>query len=137
MGGRVAEEITNEDITTGASNDIERATEMARRMVCEWGMSDALGVTAFGSKANEIFIGRDFGSTKNYSEATAQLIDQEVQNIVKTAYGNAKTILKKHFPILQKIAEELLEKETLDREQLEKLAEENGIQIKTAKSSLM
>ncbi|MEA2076531.1 MAG: ATP-dependent zinc metalloprotease FtsH [Candidatus Marinimicrobia bacterium] len=130
MGGRVAEELTNEDITTGASNDIERATDMARRMVCEWGMSDALGVTAFGSKSNEIFIGRDFGTTKNYSEATAQKIDQEVQKIISMTYDKAKDLLKKYFSGLQLIADALLDKETLDREQLEKIAKDNNIEIK-------
>ncbi|MBN2781550.1 MAG: ATP-dependent zinc metalloprotease FtsH [Candidatus Marinimicrobia bacterium] len=129
MGGRVAEELSNEDITTGASNDIERATDLARRMVCEWGMSEALGVAAFGTKSHEIFIGRDFGSTKNYSEATAQKIDQEVQHIINTAYEGAKDLLKTHFPSLKKIADALLEKESLDREQLEAIAKEEGIDL--------
>ncbi len=132
MGGRVAEELANEDITTGASNDIERATDMARRMVCEWGMSDALGVASFGSKTNEIFLGRDFGSTKNYSEATAQKIDQEVEKIISEAYDKAKELLKKHFSGLQLIADALLERETLDRDQLEKMAKDNGIEIKVS-----
>ena len=129
MGGRVAEQLTNGDITTGASNDIERATDMARRMVCEWGMSDALGVATFGSKSNEIFLGRDFGSTKNYSEATAQKIDQEVQRIINTAYDEAKELLENNFNLLKAIADALLEKESLDREQLEKLIQKNGIEI--------
>lgn len=129
MGGRVAEEIMNDDITTGASNDIERATEMARRMVCEWGMSEELGVTAFGSNQHELFIGRDFGTTKNYSEATAQKIDQEVQRIVVTAFEGAKVVLKKHYTTLNKIADALLERESLDREQLEEILREDGIEI--------
>ncbi|MCK4814096.1 MAG: cell division protein FtsH, partial [Candidatus Marinimicrobia bacterium] len=131
MGGRVAEELANEDITTGASNDIERATEMARRMVCEWGMSDALGVTAFGAKTHEIFIGRDFGTTKNYSEATAQKIDQEVQRIVNIAYEGARSLIKAHITTLKKIADALLEKESLNREQLEKIITDDGIELKT------
>jgi cell division protease FtsH len=102
MGGRVAEELVNEDITTGASNDIERATDMARRMVCEWGMSDTLGVTAFGSKPNEVFIGRSFGSTKDFSEATAQKIDLEVQDIITKAYNKAKALLKENLKTLKK-----------------------------------
>ncbi len=130
MGGRVAEQLSNEDITTGASNDIERATEMARRMVCEWGMSDTLGVTAFGTKNQEIFLGRDFGTSKNYSEATAQKIDQEVQRIVHTAYEGAKDLLKTHFKVLKKISDALLEKESLDRGQLEKVLGDEGIELK-------
>jgi cell division protease FtsH len=132
MGGRVAEELKNKDITTGASNDIERATEMARRMVCEWGMSDKLGVAAFGTKTHEVFIGRDFGSTKNYSEATAQKIDEEVRQIVDDAYNGAKKLLQDNFNTLQAIADALLEKETLDREQLEEVAKENGVKLKEA-----
>ena len=130
MGGRVAEEITNHDITTGASNDIERATDMARRMVCEWGMSDALGVAAFGSKTHEVFIGRDFGSTKNYSEATAEKIDEEVRRIIDEAYAGAKKVLTENFKALQAISDALLEKETLDRDLLENVARDNGIKIK-------
>jgi len=130
MGGRVAEELTIKDITTGASNDIERATDMARRMVCEWGMSDELGVAAFGNKTHEVFIGRDFGSTKNYSEATAQKIDDEVRNIIDNAYAEAKKLLKNNFDVLQTIADALLEKETLDREQLESVAKAKGLVIK-------
>lgn len=129
MGGRVAEELAIGDITTGASNDIERATDMARRMVCEWGMSDLLGVAAFGSKSNEVFIGRDFGTTKNYSEATAEKIDQEVLNIVSKAYNSAKELLKKNFKTLQAIADALLEMESLDRAELEKVAADSGLEI--------
>ncbi|MBW6457580.1 MAG: ATP-dependent zinc metalloprotease FtsH [FCB group bacterium] len=130
MGGRVAEALACDDISTGASNDIERATDMARRMVCEWGMSDALGVTAFGNKPHELFIGRDFGTTKNYSEATAQKIDQEVHRIVTAAYDGAMQLLKTHFKTLKKIADQLLEKESLDREELEGIVSEDGIEIK-------
>ncbi len=131
MGGRVAEELANEDITTGASNDIERATEMARRMVCEWGMSDVLGVTAFGTKTQEVFIGRNFGTTKNYSEATAQKIDQEVQRIVNIAYEGATSLIKAHITTLKKIADALLDKESLNREQLEKIVTDDGIKLKS------
>ena len=133
MGGRVAEELANEDITTGASNDIERATEMARRMVCEWGMSEALGVTAFGSKTHEVFIGREFGTSKNYSEATAQKIDQEVSRIISESYESAKKLLKEHFDVLNAIADALLDKETLDRDQLEKVVKDKGIKIRESK----
>jgi cell division protease FtsH len=130
MGGRVAEELMNNDITTGASNDIERATDLARRMVCEWGMSDELGVTAFGSNPHELFIGRDFGTTKNYSEATAQKIDQEVQRIVSAAHEGAKAVLKEYFSTLKKISDALLEKESLDREQLEAILVAEGVEAK-------
>ena len=108
MGGRIAEELTQDDVTTGAGNDIERATEMARRMVCEWGMSE-LGPLAYGSKDEPVFMGRDFTQRADYSEDTAIRIDQEVDRIVQAAYERAKSILIEHRPVLDKLAHELLE----------------------------
>ena len=113
MGGRIAEELTQEDITTGAGNDIERATEMARRMVCEWGMSE-LGPLAFGSKDEPVFLGRDFTQRADYSEDTAIQIDREVTRIVEAAYARARNILTEHRQVLEHLALELLDQESLD-----------------------
>jgi len=117
MGGRMAEELTQEDITTGAGNDIERATEMARRMVCEWGMSE-LGPLAFGSKEEPVFLGRDFGRAMDYSDETAIRIDREVKAIIDGGYERARTILKEHRKVLDTIAQELLDKESLEGEEI-------------------
>jgi cell division protease FtsH len=114
MGGRVAEEITFGQKTTGAGNDIEQATNMARAMVCEWGMSERMGPLAFGKKEGEVFLGRDMASTQTYSEQTAREIDSEVRRIVNEQYERAKKILLERREGLDKIAEALLEYETLD-----------------------
>ena len=114
MGGRVAEELSqNGDITTGAGNDIERATDLARHMVCDWGMS-SLGPLSFGSKDDQIFLGRDFNQQSGYSEATAIEIDREISRIVKAGLEHARQILNDHRAALDRLAEELLERETLD-----------------------
>jgi len=114
MGGRVAEEIVFGQKTTGAGNDIEQATNMARAMVCEWGMSDRMGPLAFGKKEGEVFLGRDMASTQTYSEQTAREIDAEVRRIVTEQYERATKILNERRTELDKIAEALLEYETLD-----------------------
>jgi len=114
MGGRVAEEIVFGQKTTGAGNDIEQATNMARAMVCEWGMSDRMGPLAFGKKEGEVFLGRDMASTQTYSEQTAREIDAEVRRIVTEQYERATKILNDHRQEVDKIAEALLEYETLD-----------------------
>jgi len=114
MGGRVAEEIVFGQKTTGAGNDIEQATNMARAMVCEWGMSDRMGPLAFGKKEGEVFLGRDMASTQTYSEQTAREIDAEVRRIVTEQYERATKILNEHRKELDKIADALLEYETLD-----------------------
>ena len=93
MGGRVAEELIFHDPTTGAGNDIERATELARKMVCEWGMSERLGPLAFGIKDEQIFLGRDLGQQKDYSEVTAVAIDEEIKRMVTHGYETAKSVL--------------------------------------------
>ncbi len=113
MGGRAAEEMTQKDITTGAGNDIERATAMARKMVCEWGMSE-LGPLAYGGDSEPVFLGRDFAQKASYSEETAQRIDAEVSRIVQRAYEQARDILKRQRPVLDRIAANLLEKESLE-----------------------
>jgi cell division protease FtsH len=114
LGGRIAEELVFNSITSGASNDIERATAIARKMVCEWGMSDKLGPLAFGEKEGEIFLGRDMGHVKNYSEATAVEIDNEIRCIVQQNYERTRNILSENRESLVKVADALLERENLD-----------------------
>jgi cell division protease FtsH len=122
LGGRLAEEITRGDITTGAGNDLERATELARRMVCEWGMSDALGPLTFGKKEEQIFLGREIAQHQDYSEDTAIRIDQEIKRIVMDNFAKAKVLLESNRDTLLKIADELLIRESLDAEQVKALA---------------
>jgi cell division protease FtsH len=122
MGGRSAEEIFLGHITTGAGNDIERATDIARNMVCEWGMSE-LGPLAFGKKEEAIFLGREIAQHRDFSEATAVDIDKEVKRIVSGAYDNAKGILNTHREILERIAQALLEREVLDANEVKMLIE--------------
>ena len=119
MGGRVAEELVLSRQTTGAGNDIERSTEIARKMVCEWGMSEKLGPLTFGKKEEEIFLGREFARHRDYSEETARLIDDEVRTIVAQGYEKAKEIVQANMTILYKLANTLLEKEVLDGSQIE------------------
>jgi cell division protease FtsH len=121
LGGRIAEEITRGDITTGAGNDLERATEMARRMVCEWGMSEQLGPLTFGKKEEQIFLGREIAQHQDYSEQTAVQIDQEVRRIVLEAYKRAKDLLESSRLVLDRIADELLVREVLDADQVKAL----------------
>ena len=117
MGGRIAEDLAFKAISTGASNDIEQATEMARRMVCEWGMS-ALGPLAYGKKDEAIFLGKEFGRSQDYSEATAIQIDEEVRRIVTQQFERGTALLKEKFAELRIIAEALLEHESLDGQQV-------------------
>jgi cell division protease FtsH len=114
MGGRAAEEVVLQRETTGAGNDIERATELARKMVCEWGMSEKLGPLAYGKKEEQIFLGREFGQHQDYSESTAVEIDREVKRIVSENYERAKGLIREHLQALHRLAQALLEKETLD-----------------------
>ncbi|HQK88620.1 MAG TPA: ATP-dependent zinc metalloprotease FtsH, partial [Acidobacteriota bacterium] len=119
MGGRIAEEVFLKIKTTGAANDIERATEMARKMVCEWGMSDHLGPLAFGKKEEQIFLGREIAQHRDYSEQTAELIDQEVQQLVRASYTEATSLVEQHREAMERIAQALLEFEVLDAEEVE------------------
>nr|WP_320048409.1 ATP-dependent zinc metalloprotease FtsH [uncultured Desulfuromonas sp.] len=121
LGGRAAEEIFLGSITTGASNDIERVTSLARKMVCEWGMSEKLGTLAFGEKEGEVFLGKDMGHVKNYSEATAEMIDGEISRIVTESYDKTCTILRENGDILEKMAQELLERETIDAKDIARI----------------
>jgi cell division protease FtsH len=129
MGGRIAEEQFLGHMTTGAGNDIEKATDLARKMVCEWGMSD-MGPLTFGKPEGEIFLGRDFGRTQDYSEATANQIDAEVKRIVTEAYGRAEKIILDSQKAMHRLARTLLEKEVLDGEEVfQIISEETGIEI--------
>jgi cell division protease FtsH len=121
MGGRVAEEIVFGQKTTGAGNDIERATELARSMVTEWGMSDEFGPLNFSSGKQEVFLGRDFSSSTHLSEDTAQRIDAEIRRIVTSQYDRAMQILTEHRKELEVVAEALLEYETLDGDDIDTL----------------
>ena len=114
LGGRVAEKLVLDDISTGASNDIERASKIAREMVTKYGMSDRLGTITFGSEQEEVFLGRDFTQTRNFSEETAGIIDEEVKKIIDKAYKTAEYILGEHIDKLHIVANILLEKEKID-----------------------
>ena len=114
MGGRVAEELVLKQMTTGAGNDLERATELARKMVCDWGMSPELGPLTFGKKEEQIFLGREISQHRDYSEETARKIDMEVKRLVLEAHQKAQTLLTDHIDTLHRLAQSLLEKETLD-----------------------
>jgi cell division protease FtsH len=121
LGGRIAEELTGGNVTTGASNDLERVTDLSRRMVCEWGMSQSMGPLTFGKKEEQIFLGREIAQHQDYSEDTAIKIDQEVKGIVTTQYERAYAMLTEHRETLARIAEALLVYEVLDGEQVRKL----------------
>jgi cell division protease FtsH len=121
LGGRAAEKLVFNQFTTGAGNDIERATELARKMVCEWGMSDKLGPMAYGAKEEELFLGREITKTRNFSENTAIAIDAEVRLIVTGAMKRADKILKENVKILHRLANVLLEREILDSEEIDKI----------------
>jgi cell division protease FtsH len=123
LGGRIAEEITNGKLTTGAGNDLERVTGLARKMVCEWGMSEAMGPLTFGKHEEQIFLGREISKAQDYSEDTAIRIDQEVKKFVMDQYARAHQILMEQKPVLLKIAEELLAREVLDADQVRRLAQ--------------
>jgi len=121
MGGRVAEEVVLNEKTAGAGNDIERATKIARRMVCEFGMSEELGPLAFGKKEEQVFLGREIAQHRDFSEETARKIDAEVKRLVTDAYGKASELLKSNMDNLHKIAETLLEKETLNADEINEI----------------
>jgi cell division protease FtsH len=122
LGGRIAEEITMGSVTTGAGNDLERATELARKMVCEWGMSDAMGPLTFGKKEEQIFLGREIAQHQDYSEDTALKIDHEVKRFVTYNYQRSHELLSESKDTLVKIADALLSREVLDAEQVRRLA---------------
>ena len=114
MGGRVAEELVLKDMTTGAGNDLERATDLARKMVCEWGMSEKMGPLTFGKQNEQVFLGRELGSQRDFSDQIAMEIDEEVKRLVMENYERAKRLLTENMVTLKRLAEALLEKEVLD-----------------------
>jgi cell division protease FtsH len=132
MGGRIAEDLTFGQISTGAQNDIEQATEMARKMVCEWGMSEALGPLTYGKKEEQIFLGKEFNRHQDYSEATALRIDAEIKRIVTDQYERAQKTLTENRGMLVRVAEALLEYEVLDAEQLRQIMDGKPIEVRTA-----
>lgn len=127
FGGRVAEELIFGDVTTGASQDIKQATELARAMVTQYGMSDKVGLINYGSNDDEVFIGRDLAHARNYGEQTAALIDSEVKRIIDESYKKAKELINEHMDVLHKCVELLLEKEKIGREEFEALFQENRV----------
>jgi len=121
MGGRAAEQIVLSQLTTGAADDIRRATNIARRMVCEWGMSERLGPLTFGTKEEFVFLGREISQHRDYSEKTAIMIDEEVRSLVDGAYNHARQLLMDNLDKLHLLALALLEREVLDGEEVEKV----------------
>jgi cell division protease FtsH len=136
MGGRVAEEIVFNDITSGAENDIQRATQIARRMVTQWGMSEKLGTVTMGHKEELVFLGRDLGEQRNYSEEIAAIIDEEIRSIVDHGYQTAKGVLTKQRSKMDAVVERLKEVETIDGKELDEiLAREEPMQPAAASST--
>ena len=121
LGGRVAEKLVLDDVSSGASNDIERASAIARRMVTKYGMSDVLGPICFSSAHDEVFLGRDFATSRNLSDETASLIDREIKSMIDGAYERCRNLIQQHIDKLHQIAEYLLKHETMDGEEFEKL----------------
>jgi cell division protease FtsH len=121
FGGRVAEELVFNRISTGAANDIKQATEMAQKMIRSWGMSESLGPLSYAKGEEQIFLGREIAHNRDYSEETARKIDEEISNLVKRAYAKSKTVLEENMDILHRLADLLLEKETVMGEELDDL----------------
>jgi cell division protease FtsH len=121
LGGRVSERLILGDLSTGSGNDIEKATKLARKMVCEWGMSDKMGPLTYGEKEEEIFLGREIGMHRDYSEATSREIDLEVKKLVDKSEKIAEDIISKHIDTLKQLAQRLLEKEILTGEEINQI----------------
>ena len=132
LGGRVAEDLVLREISTGAQNDLERSTDLVRKMVMEYGMSDTLGPMTFGHKQEAVFLGRDITRDRNYGEEVAATIDREVRGTIERNYKHAKDLLNKHINILHKIAHKLMEKETLEAEEFANIMLESGIEVNKA-----
>ena len=132
LSGRVAEALVFGDITTGAGNDIERASKLARKMVCEWGMSDSIGPMAVGDQHDEVFLGRELMHARNYSEETARLVDNEVKRLIHEARDKVESILTEHMELLHKIAELLLDRETISGDDMDVLMRKEGVEPVTA-----
>ena len=140
MGGRAAEMLIFDKMTTGAGNDIEQATQIARKMVTEWGMSESLGPMTFGKKNDEVFLGREIQSQRNYSEVTARMIDEEIAKIIRNAQKKSEEILNENQELLHSMAKSLLKHETIDAKDIQKLLDGKKIirrkpSIKSSKSS--
>lgn len=131
LGGRVAEAVVLNEISTGAQNDIERATELVRKMICEYGMSETMGPIAFGKKQEQVFLGRDISRDRNYSEEVAHSIDKEVRKMMEEAYTGVETILRENIDQLHVIAAALIEKETLEAEELLRLVQMEDVSAST------
>jgi cell division protease FtsH len=128
MGGRVAEELVFGDVTSGASGDIRMATGLAKRMVCEWGMSEALGMVEYGDNDEHVFLAKEISRPRNYSEATAQKIDHEIKRLIDDAYETARRMLTENRDKLEAVAKALLEYETLDGRHIEEIVEHGSLQ---------
>lgn len=129
LGGRVAEELVFNETTTGSGNDIERATALARKMVCEWGMSKEMGPLSFGKKEEQIFLGREISQHRDYSEATAIAIDNEVKKMILEANDKVFSLLREHMPALKEMSELLLERETITSDDLRVILEKYGVAL--------
>jgi cell division protease FtsH len=129
MGGRAAEELVFHTMTTGAGNDIEHATEIARKMICEWGMSEKMGPVTFGKKEEQIFLGREMAAAKNYSEATAVEIDNEIRRIVEDSYNRAFNLLKDNMDVLVRLSHSLIEKENLTGLEVDEIISQEGTAV--------
>jgi cell division protease FtsH len=133
LAGRASEQLVFGEVTTGAGNDLERATELARKMVCEWGMSE-MGPLTFGKREEAIFLGKEFARHQDYSETTAVAIDHEIKALVNGAYARTEEILRAHRPVLDRIAEALLEHEVLEGEQVyAMLSDHTGLPVEKLK----
>jgi len=130
LGGRAAEELLVGQITTGAGNDIERVTDLARKMICDWGMSKNLGPITFGKKEEQIFLGREFAQHRDYSERTAQMIDDEVTDLVLSAYNHSRKLLEDNRSLLERLSAELLEKETLSAAEVDAILNGEDLPLK-------
>ncbi len=124
LGGRVAEEVIYGEITTGAHDDLEKATKLARRMMTEFGMSERLGPMTFGKRHEQVFLGRDFGHERDYGEQVASIIDEEIKGLIDNQYARVKALIEKYRPHMDAIVAVLLEKETLDRKDVDAIIEE-------------
>ena len=137
LGGRVAEKLTMEDISTGAYGDIKQATQMARAMVTSYGMSDKIGPIDYGSEGGEIFLGRDFAAGKGYSEVKAAEIDDEIHRIIETAYHQCEKLLSEHMDAMTRVAEYLIRNETMDGETFKKVFNGEAVPDKVVGADLM
>jgi cell division protease FtsH len=133
LGGRIAEEIIfgEEEVTTGASNDLQQVARVARQMITRFGMSENLGPVALGRQNGNVFMGRDIASDRDYSDATAATIDKEVKDLVDEAYKRAKEVLESNRPVLDQLAQMLIEKETVDSDELQEILQDNQVRIAT------